>query len=180
MADAGPPAAQEEYVPESILITGGCGFIASHVVNRLSERYPHYKVRRRFAQNSFFQLSKGPLSLSCAPASLSPSVCLFAGDGRVCRGRAGARPHLLTRFTRSACAQREREAASGARATSERPRARETDTDADASLERLSANRPKSNNTPSKTDRRAGQDGLLREPQEHRPGPQEPQCQGAF
>lgn len=44
-APASAAAAQEEYVPESILITGGCGFIASHVVNRLSERYPHYKVR---------------------------------------------------------------------------------------------------------------------------------------
>jgi hypothetical protein len=44
-APASAAAAHEEYVPESILITGGCGFIASHVVNRLSERYPHYKVR---------------------------------------------------------------------------------------------------------------------------------------
>ena len=27
-----------------VLVTGGCGFIASHVVNTLVERYPHYTV----------------------------------------------------------------------------------------------------------------------------------------
>jgi hypothetical protein len=32
------------YMPENILITGGCGFIASHVAIRLAKRYPQYKV----------------------------------------------------------------------------------------------------------------------------------------
>ena len=33
-----------EYVPKRILITGGAGFIASHVAIRLVTRYPQYKV----------------------------------------------------------------------------------------------------------------------------------------
>ncbi|KFM28219.1 DEAD-box ATP-dependent RNA helicase 20 [Auxenochlorella protothecoides] len=36
--------AVEEYVPRSILITGGAGFIASHVTIKLVKRYPHVKV----------------------------------------------------------------------------------------------------------------------------------------
>lgn len=39
----------EAYTPEVILITGGAGFIASHLAIRLITRYPHYKVcRNRF------------------------------------------------------------------------------------------------------------------------------------
>ena len=95
MADAanGAPAAAE-YVPESILITGGCGFIASHVVNRLSERYPHYKVRsfrvwrRRFERSLSLWFRLPP-----AAASLSPAVL---GRARA-RGR---RPALDARTRR--------------------------------------------------------------------------------
>lgn len=32
------------YKPKVILVTGGGGFIASHVVLRLVNRYPEYKV----------------------------------------------------------------------------------------------------------------------------------------
>jgi len=32
------------YIPENILVTGGAGFIGSHVVNRLVSLYPDYKV----------------------------------------------------------------------------------------------------------------------------------------
>ncbi|KAK4537725.1 hypothetical protein CDCA_CDCA14G3750 [Cyanidium caldarium] len=32
------------FVPQNILVTGGAGFIASHVVTRLVQRYPHYRV----------------------------------------------------------------------------------------------------------------------------------------
>ncbi|BAM80401.1 dTDP-glucose 4,6-dehydratase [Cyanidioschyzon merolae strain 10D] len=32
------------FVPRNILVTGGAGFIASHVVERLVSRYPHYRV----------------------------------------------------------------------------------------------------------------------------------------
>ncbi|UPQ99345.1 NAD-dependent epimerase/dehydratase [Chloropicon primus] len=40
-----PQALQEgDYRPFSILITGGAGFIASHVARRFVERYPEYKV----------------------------------------------------------------------------------------------------------------------------------------
>ena len=35
-----------DYVPKNILITGGAGFIGSHVVLRLANKYPTYKVRR--------------------------------------------------------------------------------------------------------------------------------------
>ena len=34
----------EDYRPRSILLTGGAGFIASHVVIRLVNRYPNCKV----------------------------------------------------------------------------------------------------------------------------------------
>jgi UDP-glucose 4,6-dehydratase len=43
MDEAGPA---EDYVPQNILVTGGAGFIASHVTIRLLQRYPHYKVRQ--------------------------------------------------------------------------------------------------------------------------------------
>lgn len=33
-----------DYVPKSILVTGGAGFIASHVVIRLVKSFPDYKV----------------------------------------------------------------------------------------------------------------------------------------
>ena len=33
------------YTPTNILVTGGAGFIASHVVIGLVEKYPQYKVR---------------------------------------------------------------------------------------------------------------------------------------
>lgn len=39
-----PPPITEPYTPKNILITGGAGFIASHVVNRLVDNYPQYKV----------------------------------------------------------------------------------------------------------------------------------------
>ncbi|KAK8820520.1 hypothetical protein WA577_006580 [Blastocystis sp. JDR] len=34
----------EDYVPKNILITGGAGFIASHVVILLAKKYPDYKI----------------------------------------------------------------------------------------------------------------------------------------
>ena len=33
-----------EYEPKNILITGGAGFIASHVVILLAQKYPQFKV----------------------------------------------------------------------------------------------------------------------------------------
>ena len=35
----------DQYLPRSILITGGAGFIASHVVTQLLDSHPQYKVR---------------------------------------------------------------------------------------------------------------------------------------
>jgi nucleoside-diphosphate-sugar epimerase len=37
-------AATEPYVPKNVLITGGAGFIASHVAIRITKLYPQYKV----------------------------------------------------------------------------------------------------------------------------------------
>ncbi len=37
-ADTGP------YTPKNILVTGGAGFIASHLVILLAKKYPQYKV----------------------------------------------------------------------------------------------------------------------------------------
>lgn len=36
--------AEPAFVPKTILVTGGAGFIASHVVIRLVKLYPQYKV----------------------------------------------------------------------------------------------------------------------------------------
>jgi hypothetical protein len=36
--------AEECYTPKNIMITGGAGFIGSHVVTRLVAKYPQYKV----------------------------------------------------------------------------------------------------------------------------------------
>jgi UDP-glucose 4,6-dehydratase len=33
-----------EYTPNNILITGGCGFIGSHLVNKMVSKYPQYKI----------------------------------------------------------------------------------------------------------------------------------------
>jgi UDP-glucose 4,6-dehydratase len=35
----------DDYTPGNILVTGGAGFIASHVATRLIENYPQYMVR---------------------------------------------------------------------------------------------------------------------------------------
>jgi hypothetical protein len=40
---------QDNYEPNSILLTGGCGFIGSHVAILLTTKYPDYKVRNLHA-----------------------------------------------------------------------------------------------------------------------------------
>jgi len=39
-----PLRCMSSYAPRSILITGGCGFIGSHLVLLLAERYPEYRL----------------------------------------------------------------------------------------------------------------------------------------
>jgi hypothetical protein len=43
MTDASPPLPL--YTPKSILLTGGAGFIGSHVAVLLVQKYPQYKAR---------------------------------------------------------------------------------------------------------------------------------------
>lgn len=38
------PLSSETYTPQNILVTGGAGFIASHVVILLVEKYPQYNI----------------------------------------------------------------------------------------------------------------------------------------
>lgn len=39
-----PVTERGHYTPKNILVTGGAGFIASHVVILLVEKYPNYKI----------------------------------------------------------------------------------------------------------------------------------------
>jgi len=38
------PTSTEDYVPKNILVTGGAGFIASHIVIQLVKKFPQYKI----------------------------------------------------------------------------------------------------------------------------------------
>ena len=62
-----------KYTPEVILITGGAGFIASHLVIRLVNNFPHYKVRccRLYARSC--------RSRQASPTSLRWSMCAYLG-----------------------------------------------------------------------------------------------------
>lgn len=42
--NSGGAAGSKAYVPQNILVTGGAGFIASHVVILLVEKYPQYNI----------------------------------------------------------------------------------------------------------------------------------------
>ena len=61
------------YVPRTILITGGAGFIASHVATRLALKYPEYQARTLLCctgpQGAFmvhdFWLKASPKSYLC-------------------------------------------------------------------------------------------------------------------
>ena len=72
-------AAEAEYEPQRILITGGAGFIASHVTRRLIKNYSKYKVRScsNTAQGMALELvwSLGPTGGSDACFSPLPGRC---------------------------------------------------------------------------------------------------------
>ena len=57
----GQSEAHGEYEAKSILLTGGAGFIASHVVIRLVQRYPEAKVSFPAAQQGTQRASKDAL-----------------------------------------------------------------------------------------------------------------------
>lgn len=37
---------QDSFTPKNIMLTGGAGFIGSHVAILLAQKYPEYKVRQ--------------------------------------------------------------------------------------------------------------------------------------
>ena len=43
-AAAGVDGDTQDFTPKNIMITGGAGFIASHIVIRLVKKYPNYKI----------------------------------------------------------------------------------------------------------------------------------------
>ena len=45
-AENGSSNGDGSYKPRNILLTGGAGFIGSHVALRLIQRHPEYKVRQ--------------------------------------------------------------------------------------------------------------------------------------
>ena len=170
-APASAAAAQEEYVPESILITGGCGFIASHVVNRLSERYPHYKVRFRWTREGakqFFSVVRffgGPPLLRARTRPLLRPRAIYESHPADSDGYGDA-------MAASPAFGEAQETKRDERASAFAPPTPTPVADADADARRQPPALPPQTNQ-TKTDRRAGQDGLLR------PGPQEPERQGA-
>lgn len=42
--EAGADGETQDFTPKNIMITGGAGFIASHIVIRLVKKYPNYKI----------------------------------------------------------------------------------------------------------------------------------------
>lgn len=65
-----------EYNPQSILVTGGAGFIASHVVIRLCSRYPNTKVSNRLQGLTLLLLkTRGLVVKTCR-------LCCFSGMHR--------------------------------------------------------------------------------------------------
>jgi dTDP-D-glucose 4,6-dehydratase len=74
MADSNGTAS-DVYTPKNILITGGAGFIASHVAIRLLNRYPKYKVVFRSCET---QAGQGGTCLgSDAESMLEISHCVI-------------------------------------------------------------------------------------------------------
>lgn len=66
------------YTPKNILITGGAGFIASHVVILLVEKYPQYNIVNLDRLDYCSCLE----NLECLGGKPNYKVCAFA-EGRV-------------------------------------------------------------------------------------------------
>lgn len=47
IAAAATSTPQQIYTPQNILVTGGAGFIGSHVCLLLAQKYPEYKIVSR-------------------------------------------------------------------------------------------------------------------------------------
>jgi len=46
----------DHYTPQNVLITGGAGFIASHVIALFVKKYPNYKVLLTIVNPGFLSL----------------------------------------------------------------------------------------------------------------------------
>lgn len=78
----------EAYTPQSILVTGGAGFIASHVTKLLVTKYPQYKVESPCGQHAPLLIISPQLAAHLIEAqhagqtvNLAPSPVLPAGGG---------------------------------------------------------------------------------------------------
>lgn len=73
----------DQYLPRSILITGGAGFIASHVVTQLLDSHPQYKVCSRLINAHYLQpesltFAYGPFRLADRRARQTRLLRVFA------------------------------------------------------------------------------------------------------
>lgn len=67
-------ASIEPFVPQNVLITGGAGFIASHVAIRLTKNYGQYKVRFKIKIRKVFHTTLPQMNHWTTPA---PAVLLL-------------------------------------------------------------------------------------------------------
>ena len=64
----------QDFTPKNIMVTGGAGFIASHIVIRLVKKYPNYKIVN-FDKLDYCSSLK---NLKCALADYSNSAAARA------------------------------------------------------------------------------------------------------
>jgi hypothetical protein len=81
MLSSGELSFEDDYTPRSILLTGGCGFIGSHVATLLTTKYPAYKVRVPYIDFSLVEICfafKAFVLPSSVKMRVRVSCCAFA------------------------------------------------------------------------------------------------------